>query len=29
LMAELRKSGVDPTLTVAAFDQDVAPIYSG
>jgi len=28
LVAELRKSG-DPMLTVAAFDQDVAPIYTG
>ncbi|HEX2657520.1 MAG TPA: VIT and VWA domain-containing protein, partial [Polyangia bacterium] len=28
LIAELRKAG-DPTLTVAAFDQDVAVVYSG
>ncbi|HET6146189.1 MAG TPA: VIT domain-containing protein, partial [Polyangia bacterium] len=29
LVAELRKSGGDPMLTVAAFDQDVAPIFTG
>ena len=29
LVAELRKAGGDPMLTVAAFDQDVAPIYTG
>ena len=28
LVAELRKQG-DPTLLVAAFDQDVAPLYTG
>src|SRR4029077_10653800 len=26
---ELRKGGGDPMLTVAAFDQEVAPIYTG
>ncbi len=30
LLAELRKSGAgDPTVTIAAFDQDVAPLYTG
>jgi hypothetical protein len=29
LMAEVRKGGADPVLSVAAFDQDVAPIFSG
>jgi hypothetical protein len=29
LVAELRKAGADPMLTVAAFDQDVAPIFTG
>ncbi len=29
LIAEVRKDGSDPMLTVAAFDQDVAPIYTG
>ena len=28
LLAELRKNG-DPTVTVAAFDQDVVPLWSG
>ena len=28
LLAELRKNG-DPTITVAAFDQDVVPLYAG
>ncbi len=29
MVAELRKGGADPMLTVAAFDQDVAPIFTG
>jgi tetratricopeptide (TPR) repeat protein len=28
LLSELRRNG-DPTITVAAFDQDVAPLWSG
>ncbi len=28
LLAELRKNG-DPTITVAAFDQDVVPLFAG
>jgi tetratricopeptide (TPR) repeat protein len=28
LLAELRKAG-DPTITVAAFDQDVVPLFAG
>ena len=28
LLAELRKNG-DPTITVAAFDQDVVPLFTG
>jgi hypothetical protein len=29
LVAELRKGGGDPMVTVAAFDQEVAPIFTG